>query len=204
MSWKIILLVLALVLVAAIAYATHYYRKFKIIQPYPYFLFRYLFLDYAMFFVNWAPSSLGMFLRLLFYKLVAKHVGRNVTIQMGVEFIRPENISIGDNSGIGYQNFFEANGGIEIGQWVRIGPNVTMLTTNHIMDRRDVEIKKQGAYSKPIVIGDDVWIGCNSVLLSGVRVGKGAVIGAGSIVTKDIPEYAIAVGNPAKVIKYRE
>ena len=53
-------------------------------------------------------------------------------------------------------------------------------------------------------MGDDVWIGTNSVVLPGVTIGKGAVIGAGTVVTKDIPEYAIAVGNPARVIKYRE
>ena len=66
-----------------------------------------------------------------------------------------------------------------------------------------VPIKEQGYREADIIIEDDVWIGANSVITSGVHVGKGAIIGAGSVVTKNIPSYAIAAGTPAKVIKQR-
>ena len=196
--------ILIIIIILPIVYATYYYKKMKVIQPYFYFLFRYLFFDYVLGFVNSIPGALGMFLRLVIYKIVFKSMGKNVTIQEKFKVVRPENIEIGNNTGINYGAYIEAIGGIRIGSWVRIGPNVTLLTANHNMIKKDLKIKQQGSYSKKIEIGDDVWIGCNVIILSGITVGNGAVIGAGSVVTKDIPEYAIAVGNPAKVIKYRE
>lgn len=76
---------------------------------------------------------------------------------------------------------------------------------DHEMSRRDIPMRLQGdSVSKPVVIGDDVWIGARSIILKGVHIGKGAVIAAGAVVTKDVPEYAIVGGVPAKVIKYRE
>lgn len=66
------------------------------------------------------------------------------------------------------------------------------------------QINEQGWIAKPVIICDDVWVGANSVILPGITIGKGAVVGAGSVVTKDVPAYAIVMGNPAKIKKYRE
>ena len=87
---------------------------------------------------------------------------------------------------------------ITIGKNVLIGPNVTLCTTGHPvhpMHRAD------GMYSFPVTIGDNVWIGGNSVILPGVTVGNNVVIGAGSIVAKDIPDNMIAAGNPCRIIR---
>lgn len=87
------------------------------------------------------------------------------------------------------------------------GPNVTIMAGNH--NFRDVGVYIHDNHNKrpdddmPVMIMDDVWIGCNAVILKGVTINKGAIIGAGAIVTKDVPAYAIVGGNPAKVIKYR-
>ena len=80
-----------------------------------------------------------------------------------------------------------------------------MIASNHGTSLGD-DIQRQGWEQNKtgITVEDDVWIGANSVILPGVHINKGAIIGAGSVVTKDIPPYAIAVGNPAKVIKYRQ
>ena len=80
-----------------------------------------------------------------------------------------------------------------------------MIASNHGTSLDD-DIQRQGweQTKTGITVEDDVWIGANSVILPGVHINKGAIIGAGSVVTKDIPPYAIAVGNPAKVIKYRQ
>lgn len=94
-------------------------------------------------------------------------------------------------------------GEIKIGNDVQIGPKTVIWGRDHGISREKL-IRNQPHLKKPIVIGNDVWIGANVTVLKGVNIGKGAVIGAGSIVTEDIPEYAIAVGNPAKVIRYRE
>lgn len=88
---------------------------------------------------------------------------------------------------------------IIIGDRVLIGPNVGIFTAAHPLD---VEYRKQGLeYALPILIEDDVWIGGNTTINPGVTIHKGAVIGSGSVVTKDVAEYSIAVGNPAKIIR---
>ncbi|WP_045410916.1 sugar O-acetyltransferase [Vibrio owensii] len=88
---------------------------------------------------------------------------------------------------------------IYIGNSVMIGPNVTIATAGHPIDpdlRRDV-----AQFNMPVRIGDNVWIGANSVVLPGVTIGENSVIGAGSIVTKDIPANVVAVGNPCRVLR---
>jgi maltose O-acetyltransferase len=86
-----------------------------------------------------------------------------------------------------------------------MGPEVVILTMNHRFDRLDVPIRCQGnSLAKPVVIEDDVWIGRRVVILPGVTIHRGAVIGAGAVVTKDVPEYAVAGGNPTHVLKYRK
>lgn len=115
-------------------------------------------------------------------------------------------LKIGDNTYIGeFQNIRASGGVIEIGKNCSISQHITMIASNHNI-RKGKDINKQGwdETKTGIYIGDDVWIGANSVILPGVRIGSGAVIGAGSIVTKDIPENAIVVGNPARVVKYRQ
>lgn len=105
------------------------------------------------------------------------------------------------------------NEGLEIGNYVSIGPEVTfLLGGNHYTKTITTypfkvmyfnETTPEALSKGKIIIEDDVWLGMNTLILSGVKIGKGAVIGAGSIVSKDIPPYAIVVGNPCKVIKYR-
>ncbi|NLN76522.1 MAG: acyltransferase [Armatimonadetes bacterium] len=93
---------------------------------------------------------------------------------------------------------------VTIGSDTWIAPNAYIVPTTHAYKRRDITISEQGTCGADIVIGEDCWIGINAVISPGVTIGRGAVIGANSVVTKDIPEYAIAVGAPAKVIGYRE
>lgn len=94
-------------------------------------------------------------------------------------------------------------GDIEFGEHVMIGPKTIIWGRDHGM-ARDVPMKKQPHVKAPIRIGDDVWIGAGVIILKGVTIGRGAVVGAGAVVTRDVPEYAIVVGNPAKIVKYRE
>jgi galactoside O-acetyltransferase len=94
-------------------------------------------------------------------------------------------------------------GNIILGDYCLIGPGVVMRTANHRFEKKEVNIRGQGHQIADIVIEDDCWIGANAVILSGVQFGRGAIIGAGAVVTRDIPSMAIAVGVPAKVLKYR-
>jgi maltose O-acetyltransferase len=95
-------------------------------------------------------------------------------------------------------------GTITIGADVMMGPDVVILTTNHIFENTDIPMDQQGiANELPVTIEDDVWIGTRVIILPGRHIGRGSIIGAGSVVTKDIPPFAIVGGNPAKVIRYR-
>lgn len=93
---------------------------------------------------------------------------------------------------------------VTIGAGTWVAPNAYIVPVTHGYKRRDLTISQQGTRGGDIVIGEDCWIGINAVISPGVTIGKGAVIGANSVVTKDIPEYAIAVGAPAKVIGSRD
>lgn len=84
-----------------------------------------------------------------------------------------------------------------------MGPEVTILTHTHNIERTDIPMRQQGMRVAEVVVGNDVWIGMRVVIMPGVKVGNGAVIGAGAIVTKDVPDYAIVGGVPAQVIKFR-
>lgn len=94
-------------------------------------------------------------------------------------------------------------GNITFGRDVMIGPKTVMWGRDHGM-KLGKPMKEQPHLKQDIIVGNDVWISANVIILKGVIIGNGAVIGAGAVVTKDIPEYAIAVGNPARVIKYRK
>lgn len=129
--------------------------------------------------------------------------GNNINIEKGADFGKGNGITIGDYSGLGINCY--VRGPLIIGSDVMMGPDVMIFHGDHEMSCRDIPMRLQGdSVSKPVVIGDDVWIGARSIILKGVHIGKGAVIAAGAVVTKDVPEYAIVGGVPAKVIKYRE
>lgn len=91
------------------------------------------------------------------------------------------------------------DGNIFVGDKVMFGPNVTIATANHPIEP---SLRSRGLqYNKDVYIGENVWIGANTVVVPGVHIGKNSVIGAGSVVTKDIPEGVIAVGNPCRVLR---
>lgn len=111
-------------------------------------------------------------------------------------------VYIGCNSVIGRRNVITAKNIIRIGKNVLIGSDVQIIDHEHGTSR-DFLIREQSALIGEVEIGDDVWIGAGAKILMNSHIGKGAIIGANAVVKSDIPEYGVAVGVPARVIKYR-
>ncbi len=110
-------------------------------------------------------------------------------------------IHIGSRVHIGEGTMISSHCRIDIGDDVVMGPYNVIVDVDHVCRDRSLPISVQGLSSKPIRIGQGAWISSHCVILKGVTIGRGAVIGAGAIVTGDIPDYAIAVGAPARVVK---
>lgn len=152
-------------------------------------------------------------------------IGSNVIFESGVLVFHPENIDlgnniyighntilkayyknkleIGDNTWIGQSCFFHSAGGITIGKNVGIGPSVKILTSVHSEEGISTPILFSSLEFKEVSIGDDSDIGIGSIILPGVKVGRGVQIGAGSVVTKDVDDYTVVAGVPAKVLRKR-
>jgi len=134
-------------------------------------------------------------------KLILEKCGENVNIEKGANFA--SSIRLGDNSGIGIRA--DIGPRVDIGNNVMMGPECIIYTVNHNFDRTDIPMNEQGFQTvNPVFIGDDVWIGGRVTILPGVRIGDGAIIAAGAVISKDVPSYAIVGGVPAKVLKYRK
>lgn len=134
--------------------------------------------------------------------------GRNIIVGQN-SFIYPcKFITLGDNTFIGrnvtISSSESGNSPIILGKDVMITERVLILSGNHNYSDITIPINQQGEGKQgEIIIEDNVWIGAGSIILTGVTIGEGSIVGAGSVVTKSIPEFSIAVGNPAKVIKKR-
>ena len=137
--------------------------------------------------------------------------GDYVTISRGV-MIRPSSyyggdygigLTIGEHSSIGPYGYVGCSGRIVIGKNVMFGPKCSLFAENHVFSNTDNSIKSQGVQQKGITIEDDDWIGSNVIILDGVAIGKGSVIGAGTLVSKDVPAGSVVVDKREKMVRER-
>jgi maltose O-acetyltransferase len=144
-------------------------------------------------------------IRVQYWKLLLYSIGRNVFIADDFMARNAKNISIGNNVYINHDVEFDAEWGrIIIGNYVMIGSNTLLSTAHHNFNRLDIPIMLQGIRQPTsVTIANDVWIGANVIILPGIEISTGAVVGAGAVVTKNVPPYAVIGGVPAKIIKYR-
>lgn len=149
-----------------------------------------------------SSTDADMTIRSFFYENSIKCKGK-LYILPGTTLCYPYKIEIGYNVFINRNAYITAQANITIGDNVLIGPGVIINSGMHRYKDKNKLIRNQGHEIKPIIIGNDVWIGANAVIMPGVFIGDGSVIGAGAIVTRSIPPYSVAVGIPAKIIKER-
>ena len=128
------------------------------------------------------------------------NVGKRVRFKRGLRARKPENITIGDDVIIGSNVTLHAHAPIDIGNFTKISPGVIIITASHDTSKRGIERIRT---TSPVSIGSNCWLGAGAIVLPGVTIGDGTVVGAGSVVTKDLPTDMICVGLPSKSLKPR-
>jgi acetyltransferase-like isoleucine patch superfamily enzyme len=147
------------------------------------------------------PFSAGYKLRASIYRALLPRFGDDVVLHVGV-VIQDSRTSFGTDVWVSHSAYVDY---AEIGDSVLIGPHACLLSgdRHHFSDRIDIPIKSQGNPDKtPIRIGSGAWIGAHAVVMA--SVGRDAIVGAGSVVTKDVPPFAVVVGNPGRVLRFRD
>lgn len=141
-------------------------------------------------------------------KVIQKKSGQNFFFvnqgNGGLTVSCPENLKMDSTSHFKSNSFIECSGGVTIGCYFHTGRGLTIFSSNHIYNNENFIPYDTVDKKSPVVIEDFVWCGANVTIMPGVTIGEGAVIGGGAVVAKDIPKYAVAVGNPARVVKYRD
>ncbi|WP_202640705.1 acyltransferase [Vibrio fluvialis] len=147
------------------------------------------------------PTRFGVMLRYICFKLLSPDSGSNIYIGRFVTLKSMEQLKVGSNVSIHEYCYIDAKGGINIGDNVSIAHNTSILSFNHTFSDPHTPIKYNRLVIEPIFIGSDVWIGCGCRILSGVKIGQRSVIGAGSVVSKEIYGNSLYLGVPAKKIR---
>ena len=180
------------------------------------------------FFIGNIPGKIGSIIRSTYFNLRVKRSFYNNKLETGLRIEYPRNLELGSGSYFGFdckiyssENSkvkigsgceFNSNvminargkGSIVMGNNVLIGPNVVLRSSDHVFDSLSDPICMQGMDDGYIVVQDDVWIGSNCVILKNTTIGKGSIVAAGAVVTKDIEPYSVVGGVPARIIKKRK
>ncbi len=149
------------------------------------------------------PDSVPVLrLRGVLLKPFFKRCGKNLQIATGVQILNPHRIEIGDDVFIGYHCWINGLGGLVIEDEVMLGPFVVVATLQHNFVAGSV--RYGGETAKPVSIGRGSWVAAHACIAGGLRIGKGCLVAAGSVVTKDIPDHVVVGGVPASVLRHRE
>ncbi len=160
---------------------------------------------YGYWFLSQIPGSFGNLARGRYLAKRFKSAGSNLRVYAGARFRSMENLVVGDNVEIGFDNFIQALGGVTLGDNVMLAPGVKIWSVNHNYRDGNTLIRDQEQTMSPVRIGNDVWISSNAFISPGVHLPDGVVVAAGAVVgVKKYPPYSIIAGNPARVLGFRE
>lgn len=162
-------------------------------------------LEYLLWLIFWLPrDSLSNCIKTFFLRLAGAKIEKRVVYYPGVWIMPGRNLIVGNDVDFAFGVIITTNGGVSIGDRTLVGYRTQILSTNHNVPTGHGKIFSAGHEKKPVNIGSDVWIGANCIILPGVTIGEGAVIAAGSVVTKNVAPYTYAAGVPARMIKVRQ
>lgn len=150
------------------------------------------------------PGLAGMLIRWGLYRLLFKELKSFPLIYPNVILTHTYGLKVGKSFSINSGALIDARGDVTIGDFVMVGPYSVIISSEHDFKQIDNPMSSRNHILKPVVIGNDVWIGTHAVIKAGVKIGKGAVISAGAVVTRDVGAYQIVGGVPAKVIGNRK
>jgi len=159
--------------------------------------------------LNW-PTKIGFILRAAVYSKVLKKAPLSFSRRSIIKWYRniritaPGKMEVGLGTSIERGNFFMSEGGVTIGRDVLLAPYCRLITHQHTFRELDKPIYDQEMEYGSIIIEDWAWIGAGTIVLPGIHIGKGAIVGAGSVVTRSVPAFEIWAGNPAKKIRDRK
>ncbi|RJR24533.1 acyltransferase [Candidatus Microgenomates bacterium] len=157
------------------------------------------FSDILLFKVDLVGYCPFWFFRKFVYQLAGLRIGNGSKIHVGARFFEPKNISIGDDTLVGEFSFLDGRAALTIGSHVDIASQVLVYNSEHDIDSEDFK-----AINEPVTIEDYAFIGPRAIILPGVKIGKGAVVAAGAVVTKDVEAFSVVGGVPAKEIRKRK
>lgn len=154
-------------------------------------------------YIKYGTTYIDVIRNYLFRKAF-KSAGKNIYIRSFCRFYYPENFSIGESSLIGARSHIFCDTDVSVGENCLFGPELIIYTADHNFKDKSRLVNDQGSVKRPVSIGNDVYIGARVIILPGVKIGNGAVVAAGAVVTKDVPEYTVVGGVPAKQIGTRD
>lgn len=160
--------------------------------------------ELTLWFVCLLPRSVGRWVRSKALPPYFAKFGRNTVIQDHFRVTNPEKVSIGSHCNFAQCVFITGGGGVTIGDYVGLGPDVKIWSVNHRYEDPDKPWMLQGYDQHPVVIEDDVWLGANCFVMPGVTIGRGAILSAGTVLMKSVPPFAIVAGNPGRIIGWRK
>lgn len=144
------------------------------------------------------------FIKSLFIRICGGQAGKRVVYYPGVWICPAKKIRIGNDVDLALDVLITTGGGVSIGDRTLVGYRTQILSSNHNVPNSNGRIFDAGHTSEHVEIGTDVWIGASCIILPGVNIGEGAVVAAGSVVTKNVPPFTYVAGTPARVIKERK
>lgn len=153
---------------------------------------------FSLFLVNAAGHIPSHRIRRLVYRLFGVKIGRGSIVHWQTRFFKPSGVDIGEHCNIGNGAFLDGRCGLKIGDRVATGAEIMIYTLQHDIDSPSFE-----PVGGPVTIEDYVYIGPRVIILPNVRIGKGAVLAAGAVVTRDVPSYAVVAGVPARIVRER-